>query len=284
MGRGYGRRIAGVRNMKRTVIYHKGCMDGVCAAWVAWRKWGNEDTEYVAAAYGDTTLPNVSGREVWVLDFHHSREVTERMAAAAGSFRVLDHHKSAAEDLAGLPYAHFESGKSGAGMAWDEFFADKPRPWLVDYVEDRDLWKWSLPHSRVVNAWLATLPLDGAGLFDIWEDTARQGFAASFERGEGVAAYIAQYVRVTAACARMVQFEGHTVPMVNAPPLAISELVGHLAEGHPFAVGWHQRSNGQFAFSLRSRDSGEDVSRIARRYGGGGHARAAGFELDRMIG
>lgn len=36
--------------------------------------------------------------------------------------------------------------------------------------------------------------------------------------------------------------------------------------------GWHQ-------FSLRSTNNGMDVSEVAARYGGGGHARAAGFRV-----
>ena len=32
-------------------------------------------------------------------------------------------------------------------------------------------------------------------------------------------------------------------------------------------------------FSLRSADGGMDVSEVAKRYGGGGHAKAAGFTV-----
>jgi uncharacterized protein len=33
------------------------------------------------------------------------------------------------------------------------------------------------------------------------------------------------------------------------------------------------------AFSLRSSDAGVDVLEIAKRYGGGGHRNAAGFQM-----
>lgn len=37
---------------KRTVvIYHGHCLDGFCAAWMAWRRYG-DDAEYVPAHYG----------------------------------------------------------------------------------------------------------------------------------------------------------------------------------------------------------------------------------------
>lgn len=68
------------------------------------------------------------------------------------------------------------------------------------------------------------------------------------------------------------------VPCVNAPFWSISELVEELCEGHPFAFGWHISDKGRAVYSLRSR--GEyDVSELAKRWGGGGHKNAAGFNV-----
>jgi nanoRNase/pAp phosphatase (c-di-AMP/oligoRNAs hydrolase) len=58
----------------------------------------------------------------------------------------------------------------------------------------------------------------------------------------------------------------------------ISEVVGALSEGEPFAIGWFER-DGDAIVSLRSRYGGVDVSTIAKAYGGGGHAMAAGFRM-----
>lgn len=46
----------------------------------------------------------------------------------------------------------------------------------------------------------------------------------------------------------------------------------------PVALGWWQRFDGKFQFSLRSRGD-IDVSEIAKKFGGGGHKNAAGFQL-----
>ena len=84
--------------------------------------------------------------------------------------------------------------------------------------------------------------------------------------------------------ARIIDFEGARVPIVNAPYINISELVGKLAETAPFALGWFQRADGLYAYSLRSRGpDGVDVSEIAKKYGGGGHRNSAGFTcVDRI--
>jgi hypothetical protein len=71
------------------------------------------------------------------------------------------------------------------------------------------------------------------------------------------------------------------VPIVNAPQVDISELVGFLCNGETFAMGWWQRSDGKFSVSLRSRGD-FDVSELAKAHGGGGHRNAAGFLTESM--
>ena len=58
---------------------------------------------------------------------------------------------------------------------------------------------------------------------------------------------------------------------MNLPPTMASEAAGELATGHPFAACYWDGPLGR-TFSLRSDSTGLDVSLIARRYGGGGHA------------
>lgn len=263
--------------MKRTVIFHGfGCADGFCAAWAAWKKFGTEETEYVAGIYGELP-PDVTDREVYILDFSYPREQLLGMANKAKSLIVLDHHLKAKDDLVGLPFAKFDMERSGAGLAWDELHGTS-RPWIVRYVEDRDLWRFALPDSKAVNAWIGLTDRT----FEAWEELREMGVTEAANRGRGVLAGIDHYVRETAKLARVVEFEGFSVPMVNVPYVHISEVVGHLAENAPFAIGWFQDSRGAYKYSLRSRGAGgEDVNAIAKKFGGGGHRNAAGFTLDR---
>src|SRR5688500_6169509 len=83
------------------IAHGSSCIDGLAAAWVVHRALG-DDVEFVYASYGQDP-PDVAGRDVVIVDFSYKRPVLEAMAARARSVLVLDHHKSAAEDLAGLP-------------------------------------------------------------------------------------------------------------------------------------------------------------------------------------
>lgn len=262
---------------QRLVIAHGNCLDGFTAAWAAYKKWGEEGTEYVFANYGDEPPP-VDGREVWIVDFSYKRPVLETMKARADSLRVLDHHKSASEDLAGLDYATFDMNRSGAGLTWDALHATRSRPWLIDYVEDRDLWRFKLSDSKKINAWIGACRRESFADWDALSDHRLQDVT---NWGTAVLTYVDRYTSEMCEQARMIRFEEFdNIPIVNAPYIGISELVGKLAERAPFAVGWFHRNDGRYAYSLRSRGpDGLDVSEIAKRFGGGGHRNAAGFWL-----
>lgn len=267
-------------NTQPLVIYHGGCRDGFCAAWCIWHKFAG--AEFFAASFG-VDPPDVSGRDVYMVDFSYPREVMTEIALKAKSLLVLDHHQTAEAALADFQVAsaeiHFDMKRSGAGMAWDHFWPGAARPWIVNYVEDRDLWRHALPNGPAVNAYLGTLRYD----FEAWYKASRLDIAEVAKLGEVVEDKIRHYVTEVAKNARRITFEGYEVPIVNAPQVDISELVGFLSGGETFAMGWWQRADGMFSYSLRSRGD-FDVSELAKRHGGGGHKNAAGFLSPTLIG
>ena len=260
---------------KRLVIYHANCIDGYTSAWAAWRKYG-DDAEYLPASYGDPA-PDVTGRWVLVVDFSYPRDVMLKMNEQTdGALSVFDHHKTAQAALDGLPSATFDMARSGAGLTWD-LLHRVARPWLIDFVEDRDLWRWKFDKSKEVNAWIGAVKRNS---FEDWDRLNETPLPDVISKGEAVLAFVDRYVSEMVAQARVVDFEGVRIPVVNAPYINISELVGKLAESAPFALGWFQRADGLYAYSLRSRGAdGVDVSEIAKKYGGGGHRNSAGFAL-----
>ena len=145
--------------MNRVCIYHGGCPDGFTAAWAA--KQAYPDAELVPGYYG-APPPDVGGCDVLIVDFSYPRPVLIEMEMVASRLRVYDHHKTAEADLEGLSFCVFDMERSGAGLAWDELVGGE-RPWLIDYVEDRDLWRFALPDSKAVAAWVMAQPysLDG---------------------------------------------------------------------------------------------------------------------------
>ncbi len=261
--------MTNVSSNRPLILYHAHCADGFGAAFAAWKRYGAR-ADYLAVNHGDPA-PEVKGRDVVVLDFAHPRAITEELAAKAASYLVIDHHKSAAADLEGLSYCRFDMEKSGCVLAWEHFHPGADVPRLLAYIQDKDLWRWKLDHSAEVSAALASHPLD----FKLWDQ-----FTVEDLRRDGVAIrrYQGQLVREICAQARRGRFDGHEIPIVNTPVL--QSYVGNaLAKGEKFVLAWHERPDGSARVSLRSTDGGLDVAEISRRYGGGGHERAAGFSL-----
>ena len=259
--------------MEKIVLYHAKCIDGFAAAWAAWRKFG-DGAEYLACQYGSPP-PDVTGKDVYIVDFSFSRETLLEMSKVAKRVVLLDHHVTAERDLVGLEAPnleiHFDMGRSGARMTWDYFWGSEPC-WLADYVQDRDLWKFELKDSQVINAFIQCLP----HTFESYEQLFKDGLGVATLLGQGAYAWSRTYIEATKKLAVRGQFLGYEVPIVNAPYVGISEIVGELSEGHPFAVGWHVTESGSVYYSLRSRGD-FDVSELAKSMGGGGHKKAAGF-------
>jgi oligoribonuclease NrnB/cAMP/cGMP phosphodiesterase (DHH superfamily) len=278
-------------------IYHGSCDDGFGAAWIV-RK-ALDDVEFHPGVYGKAP-PDVKDKDVLLVDFSYRRPVLDEMFRQANSILILDHHKTAAEDLAGFrvpfgpgwkrhlanvyqdtcenspqPYALFDMERSGAGIAWDFFFADHLRPAFVNYLEDRDLWRKSLPGGDEFTIALRSYPQD----FSTWDGLMARGAESLIDEGKSIQRYYRLRVEELKRSAYAARLGQDRCRISNAPYFAASEVAGELADDGVFGACYFEAEQGRFQYSLRSR--GElDVSVIAKRYGGGGHKNAAGFTVD----
>lgn len=279
-------------------IWHGNCQDGFGAAWAVRYALGMDGVEFYPGVYQNDP-PDVTGRDVLLIDFSYKRPVLEQMAAKARSICVLDHHKSAAEDLAGLPLpldwgtgdewsrlcALFDMDRSGAGIAWDYFVGEERLP-LINHIEDRDLWRFKLPKTREIAAALFSYPYN----FELWDGLMQPVRLETLAiEGEAIERKHHQDIANTLPVVRReMVIGGHLVPVANLP-LTMTSDAGHalcdyydrgLAGSYlpPFAACYWDTPEGR-VFSLRSRDDGADVSAVAKQYGGGGHAHAAGFRM-----
>jgi oligoribonuclease NrnB/cAMP/cGMP phosphodiesterase (DHH superfamily) len=178
-----------------TILYHADCIDGFGAAFAAWRRFGSTAI-YRPLHHGEAwEVTEISGHDVFVLDFSFAPDVLETMAAQAKSVTQIDHHASArqawADKLAtvdhGLAqYSHpelpltviFDMEKSGARLAWEYFQPDRPIPRALQHIEDQDLWRFALPGTR---AFCRALRLQGFD-FATWDELVKQTPSADSAR------------------------------------------------------------------------------------------------------
>lgn len=281
--------------MSTLILYHANCLDGFGAAYAAWHKFGGE-AEYIAVNYGNPP-PDVTGKDVYILDFSYPREVLIEMYAKARSLFVLDHHKTAQAALEGLPYAHFDMDKSGCRLAWEYFHKGFEIPTLLKHIEDRDLWRFKYDNTEAVcQALRDTVAMD----FEVWDYYVRlqhtKGLLnltvlglkllAIFERELDDLEKFAHPLVFSMADDIMcytADFSPRTALAVNANAKYASKLGNRLAakSGTFGATYYYDGASSRWNFSLRS--IGDfDVSEIAKYYGGGGHKNAAGFSIESL--
>lgn len=180
-------------------IYHGNCADGFGAAWSVWKRFPN--AIFYAGVYGELP-PDCSNKDVFLVDFSYNLDVLEQISNVARSVIILDHHKTAVENItlskkigghhpidASKRCANFEDynlqvyqdqcegvrcpvyylfdmNRSGAMITWDFFHTGKESPRLIKHIQDRDLWQFKLDFTREIQSNLFSYPYD----FEVWDN------------------------------------------------------------------------------------------------------------------
>lgn len=292
-------------------IYHHPCHDGFASACIVNRRWPGR-VEFIPAQYGDPApLDRIAGRNVLIVDFSYKKPVLDSMASRARSVVVLDHHKTAREELGGYPsftpgrlediggapglpegnmraqngnvLVHFDMEHSGAGLTWKFCCPQTPVPYGVRLVQDRDLWRWELPDSGAFHLYLQTLPMT----FGEWQPVLLEGDHMApeiLQAMQAVGRYSATIIEAVVSDARLDSGElgpdhHRGCAVVWCPPVLASDVGNAVLDRFPdapYAVVLWPSGEG-VRVSLRSQDHRVDVSEIARVHGGGGHRNAAGY-------
>lgn len=309
---------------KTIVIYHGGCRDGFCAAWVVNKYFTYKFEEYCKSGKdypGEITYhpgfygqepPDCKDKNVIIVDFCYPLEQMKIIAENCESLIWLDHHKTAQPvtdwfNKVMKPFSPildktkfiFDINRSGAGIAWDYFFPNEVRPWLVNYVEDRDLWKKQLNYSDIINAYIACLEFE----FISW-DYVNQNITQLEAKDAGHIAIMKTEQYVREVCKNVyfstiktslshphmspsdrLEILYENIPTVNICQVDCSEVLAELLKLYPnslFSMYWFKRADGMYQYGLRSKGD-FDVSSVAKLFGGGGHKNAAGFQLNYLL-
>lgn len=245
--------------------------------------------------------------EVYMCDMMlHPFQIREFLEAGTKVI-LLDHHISNIDAVAPLLPQFMddyplliENGcdleRSGAGIAWDYFNKGQPRPAIINYVEDFDLWNWALPDGQSIHTLLSQFNWktnkEIIKRFNEWENMnpgklAALGTPLLGYKNDLMERNLAHIARAKVSVVTPTEFSRmvmeYDVPILNANQF-ISETGNIMAQGEPFALIWQVMNDGRVRMSLRSDENGEDVSKIAGNMGeqGGGHVHAAGTRFESL--
>jgi len=268
---------------KPLVIYHGNCADGFSAAWCFWKKF-KDDYEYHPGVYSQKP-PDVTNRNVFLVDFSYSREIVADMLTKAKTVTLIDHHETAIKNLTGLTglIQRTSLDKSGAILAWEYVHGTTCPPVLLEYIQDRDLWKFKLALSKEVNSYVFSHDYS----FETWDKLMTLKSPELLSISVAGAAIMRKHEKdvkeLVSFSRRKMTIGGYIVPVANLPYTMASDAAGEMATEFPFAATYIDTDEHRI-FSLRSRKDSStwiNVAEIAEGYGGGGHEHASGFRVDR---
>ena len=291
------------------ILYHSNCLDGFAAAYSAWYglkgqcvlvpiNYNHGATQELGAWAAD--------REVYVVDFCLTAEqIRHCFQWGMRYLTILDHHKGLAEEvyaaIEGQPNCKmiFDNNKSGARLSWEYFCKDSylyqigsgcsfdthaDTPYYVAYIEDRDLWRFSLVNTKDFCAALSLVPKT---IPDWYHYLTTNSMGDIINQGKLVQAALMRDVEALASRADYWEAKNRKVAVVNAPLRYASELGDYLycKSDVDFAVIFEVDMVKQnLNISMRSRSEGDDpgfnVAALCRTFGGGGHRNAAGCRVE----
>jgi len=167
------------------ILFHANCLDGFGAAFAAWKKFGDSAGYFPVQYGGDISHIDITGRDVYVLDFSFPPEQVALMLIHASNVIIIDHHKTFIEAVESDQYCyndgrpwedlniHYDLDCSGAVLAWQFFHYEQPIPKLLMHIQDRDLWQFNIAGTKEICASLSNEILVERS-FDYWEFLRRK--------------------------------------------------------------------------------------------------------------
>ena len=267
---------------------HHDDADGLCAGAIVRRRFGDA-VELHEIDYG-RPIPwdKIEAAEtVIITDFSLPKDDMLKIYEAKGeNFIWIDHHISAIEEM-----SDFESiaglralDRAACVLTWQYFLPESSVPAAVLFIGDRDIWQFDYPQTRVFSEGLSAedTAVNNNALWDALLSNDQELLQRLIEKGEILLdARLKQIAYHVDTYGFALDFDGYNTLAVNLPG---NGDIGHYICSLGYDVAYVYRDNfqdGQVFTNVTLYSETVDVSKLAMRYGGGGHKGAAGFRFMR---
>jgi oligoribonuclease NrnB/cAMP/cGMP phosphodiesterase (DHH superfamily) len=272
--------------MTQTLCFHHNDPDGHASGAIVRYSLG-PGVQLIESDYDATLIPwevVAQAEKVIVVDF--SFPVDEMVKLAEGrEFIWIDHHKSAMAEFDGIadnwPGIR-DISEAACVLTWKYFFPERPIPKAIVLLGDRDIWRWAEKETGPFNESLYNQDhdADNAAFWKPLLENDQPTLEKMIEEGAWLRKINLRKVdRMMAARSFEIRFDGHSALAVNTNGNGDIGAYGR-KRGYEIVYCYvDQMQNGVLTTNVTLFSSKVDVSVIARRYGGGGHAGAAGFSF-----
>ena len=285
--------------MKKYVIYHDKCTDGLTSAaifkyWIDKHSYqAAHDYEFIPGHFQmkQEDIEKLRDGVVFFLDFSLKKDLFEYVLNIANNVVLIDHHKGAYDELNHLFNRNnlkviFDLNECGSTLTWNYLFPMEEVPLIINHVKDRDIWKWDFVDSKAYLATLDTTPFTLAsfiafysGFFALPFKEQNSTYKEMVETGETLLLQKNNMTKVILDNVRYISYLGYDdVAICNCNFLFTNDVSENLIDnGTTNILITYQDSILGRKFSIRSRE-GFDAISIAKSLdiNGGGHPKASG--------
>ncbi len=277
-------------------FYHRD-MDGKCAAAIVYHYTTSikqdgisiDPCELIDIDYKDNFDLNtiLLNEKIWIVDFSFKPEIMEEILKITRDIIWIDHHKTAMEykysvELEGIRDNNF----SGCELAWKYICPNKSMPRIIEMLGRYDIWDFSKYGNdlnilqagiRLYNnnpnsfEWVGWLTKDEQELDRLMEIMNKGVIALQYRDN--------YYTSLIKGLSFFVKFEGHKAICCNAG-LVSSQLFDSIKDDYDLMIPFVFDGK-QWTVSLYTKKD-IDCSELAKKYGGGGHKQAAGFQCKKL--
>jgi oligoribonuclease NrnB/cAMP/cGMP phosphodiesterase (DHH superfamily) len=290
-------------------FYHND-LDGHCAAFWVHLSVGVKDSsipaDFIEINYNiafpfDKILPN---EQIWIVDYSITPAEMKRLLTITKDITWIDHHKTAIEKYRDFPeeirgirkdglagceltflYIHRLTARGGGTIK--ELTKDDidEIPLFTAMVGDWDVWRFSHGREQVTNFKTGIEMGNNTPESPIWygllidkDHTLLEKLINKGKNGLLFQKYLAK--RLLASWSFPVEFEGYKCIALNAGSCN-SDYFESVEKD--FDVYMPYVFDGKlWTVSLYTKREDIDVSEIAKKYGGGGHKQASGFQCEKL--
>lgn len=285
--------------VKVLVIYHRADFDGIFCYQIAKQffdqdKGENYDVEYLGWDYGDLVPIVTQDTKIYMLDISVDGLMNHPW------LNWVDHHKSAIDKYPSTIQGYRIDGVAACRLAWQYFAGNQPtkqdfidrkvdEPWAVRLAGEYDIWDKRDPNAELFQHGLRTRDIDASKWGDstYWSVLLSHTMEAKAMVNDLlISAKYLQYAEtkqnasIIKAAGFTLEFEGMTFLACNHARYNSFLFTAGLTPEHDGCFGFAWRK-GEWHVSLYHAPGKEhhDLSKIAVKYGGGGHRGACGFRV-----
>lgn len=268
--------------------------DGRCAAYVVAKYFDNFNrNDFFEVNYSDKLpIDNLEKEVVIFVDYSFTKDtchIIDQLKKQKCYVVWIDHHKSSMEiaDTYGYIKGIRNTSLSGAALAWcyyyngGDIFNIKDMPEFIKYIDDYDRWQYKFGNiTDYVKLGIEAHPYDFND--DIWRLLDTEDYLDEvIKDGKVISKYMENNNKYyTELWGYETTIDGIKAIAVNRKSNSL--LFGDLLDTYPIGISFAFDGN-KYVYTLFTKDDNIDCSKIAAKFGGGGHKGAAGFQTKDLI-